>query len=100
MVATGRSDYPNQINNVLCYPVLLKDSFSCLASTINEDMKLAVAKVTAASVPREFFQVDYIIPTIFDSSVTKNVARSDTAIASGVDRRKIIVEMNQDSSSE
>ena len=100
MVATGRSDYPNQINNVLCYPVLLKGSFSCLASTINEDMKLAVANVTAASVPGEFFQVDYIIPTIFDSSVTQNVARSDTAIASGVARREIVVEMNQDSSSE
>ena len=82
IVATGRSDYPNQINNVLCLPGLFKGAFSCLARTINEDMKLAAAKAIAASVKEEFLQVDYIIPTIFDSSVTHNVARSvrDAAI--------------------
>ena len=97
IVATGRSDYPNQINNVLCFPGLFKGAFSCLARTINEEMKLAAAKAIAAS-PEEFLQVDYIIPTIFDSSVTQNVARSvgDAAIASGVARRELVIEMNQD----
>ena len=65
-------------------------------------MRLAAAKVISASVPEEFLQVDYIIPTIFDSSVTHNVARSvrDAAIASGVARRELVVEMNQDSREE
>ena len=102
IVATGRSDYPNQINNGLCFPGLFKGAFSCLARTINEEMKLAAAKAIAASVPEEFLQVDYIIPTVFDSSVTQNVARSvrDAAIASGVARRELVVEMNQDSREE
>ena len=102
IVATGRSDYPNQINNVLCFPGLFKGAFSCLASTIKEEMKLAAAKAIAASVPEEFLQVDYIIPTIFDSSVTQNVARSvrDAAIASGVARRELVIEMNQDAPGE
>ena len=102
IVATGRSDYPNQINNVLCFPGLFKGAFSCLARTIKEEMKLAAAKDIAASVPEEFLQVDYIIPTIFDSSVTQNVARSvrDAAIASGVARRELVIEMNQDAPSE
>ena len=65
IVATGRSDYPNQINNVLCFPGLFKGAFSCLARTINEDMKLAAAKAIAASVPEEFLQVDYIMPNHF-----------------------------------
>ena len=64
IVATRRSDYPNQINNVLCFPGLFKGAFSCLARTTNEDMKLAAAKAISASVPEEFLQVDYIIPTI------------------------------------
>ena len=65
-------------------------------------MKLAAAKAIAASVPEEFLQVDYIIPTIFDSSVTQNGARSvrDAAIAIGVAQRKLVVEMNQESSNE
>ena len=84
------------------FPGLFKGAFSCLARTINEEMKLAAAKAIAASVPEEFLQVDYIIPTIFDSSVTQNVARSvrDAAIASGVARRELVVEMNQDSREE
>ena len=65
-------------------------------------MKLAAAEAIAASVPEEFLQVDYIIPTIFDSSVTQNVARSvrDAATASGVAWRELVVELNQDSSNE
>ena len=65
-------------------------------------MKLAAAKAIAASVPEEFLQVDYIISTIFDSSVTQNVACSvrDVAIASGVAQRELVVEMNQESSDE
>ena len=97
IVATRRSDYPNQINNVLCFPGLFKGAFSCLARTTNEDMKLAAAKAISACVPEEFLQVDYIIPTIFDSSVTQNVVRSirDVAIASGVARKEFVIEMNQ-----
>ena len=97
IVAIWRSDNPNQINNVLCFPGLFKGAFSCLARTINENTKLAAAKAIAASVPEEFLQVDYIIPTIFDSSVTQNGARSvrDVAIASGVARRELVIEMNQ-----
>ena len=59
-------------------------------------MKQAIAKAVAVSVSEEFLQVDYIIPTIFDSSVTQNVARlvRDAAIASGVARRELFAEMN------
>ena len=102
IVVTRRNDYRNQINNVFCFPGLFKGAFSCLAWTTNEDMKLAAAKAISACVPEEFLQVDYIIPTIFDSSVTQNGARSvrDAAIASGVAQRKLVVEMNQESSNE
>ena len=101
IVATGRSDYPNQINNVLCFPGLFKGALGCLASTINEEMKLAAAKAIAETIPEDVLQVDYIIPTIFDATVTQNVAKAvqEAAIRTGVARRELMgteTEMSED----
>jgi malate dehydrogenase (oxaloacetate-decarboxylating) len=92
IIATGRSDYPNQINNVLCFPGLFKGALDCLSTGINEEMKMAAAKAIASSVPQDFLQPDYIIPTIFDMSVTQNVAKAvmEAAIKTGLSRRELL----------
>ena len=89
VMATGRSDYPNQINNVLCFPGLFRGALNARATRINEAMKLAAAHAIADSIAPEDLSSDYIIPSVFDSSVARNVARAvkKAAIASGVSRR-------------
>jgi malate dehydrogenase (oxaloacetate-decarboxylating) len=89
IVATGRSDYPNQINNVLCFPGIFKGALSVHAREINEPMKLAAAKAIASVVTREELSVDYIIPSVFDRRVAVAVAKAvaRAAIRSGVARR-------------
>jgi malate dehydrogenase (oxaloacetate-decarboxylating)(NADP+) len=88
IVATGRSDYPNQINNVMCFPFLFRAALDCRASQINEEMKMAAAKAIAAlareevpdavrkAIPgREFvFGREYIVPTPFDPRLMERVA--------------------------
>ncbi len=90
VMATGRSDYPNQINNVLCFPGIFRGALDCLASTINEEMKLAAARAIAESIDDSFLSVDYIIPSVFDSSVALKIAGAvqDAAFKSGVARHK------------
>lgn len=88
IVATGRSDFPNQINNVLAFPGIFRGAFDVRASEINEDMKLAAANALAGLVSDDELSPDYIIPKAFDprvgSSVSKAVA--DAAVKSGVAR--------------
>ncbi|MCR5473946.1 MAG: NAD-dependent malic enzyme [Lachnospiraceae bacterium] len=74
IMATGRSDYPNQINNVLAFPGIFRGALDVRASDINEEMKLAAAKAIAAIVTDEDRRPDYIIPDSFNKKVTQAVA--------------------------
>jgi malate dehydrogenase (oxaloacetate-decarboxylating) len=86
VMATGRSDFPNQINNVLCFPGLFRGVFDVRAREINEEMKLAAAQAIAAAVSKTELSPEYIIPSVFHPTVFKNVARdvAAAAIATGV----------------
>ena len=76
IVGTGRSDYPNQINNVLVFPGVFKGALSVRAKAITEDMKLAAAKAIAAHIPENELSVDNIIPSALDRTVADAVARA------------------------
>ena len=88
VVATGRSDYPNQINNVLAFPGLFRGALDVRASDINEEMKLAAAQALAGLISDEELRDDYIIPQAFDPRVGPAVARAvaEAARKSGVAR--------------
>lgn len=90
VMATGRSDYPNQINNVLCFPGIFRGALNCRASRINEAMKLAAANAIAGIIADDELHPDYIIPSVFDKRVGEAVAREveDAAYASSVARRE------------
>ena len=91
IVATGRSDYPNQINNVLCFPGLFRGALDCRASDINEEMKLAAAMAIANTISEDELTEDYIIPGVFDTSVAKSVAKAvmEAAHRTGVARNGV-----------
>ena len=72
--ATGRSDYPNQINNVLCFPGIFRGALDCRAKTITEEMKLAASHAIAETLDEQHLNPDYIIPTVFDKRVTPKIA--------------------------
>jgi malate dehydrogenase (oxaloacetate-decarboxylating) len=74
IMATGRSDYPNQINNVLCFPGIFRGALDAGAPRITEEMKLAAAKGIAEVVAEEDLSEDYIIPSVFDRDVAPKVA--------------------------
>ncbi len=86
VMATGRSDFPNQINNVLCFPGLFRGVLDVRAREINEEMKLAAAEAIAAAVPRSELSPEYIIPSVFQPNVAASVARAvaKAAIETGV----------------
>ena len=88
VVATGRSDFPNQINNVLAFPGVFRGAFDVRARDINEEMKIAAAHALADLVPAEELSADYIIPKAFDPRVAKAVAAAvaEAARRSGVAR--------------
>ncbi|MFZ1702041.1 MAG: malic enzyme-like NAD(P)-binding protein [Pyrinomonadaceae bacterium] len=90
VMATGRSDYPNQINNVLCFPGIFRGALNCRASQINEPMKLAAAHAIAETILPEELHPDYIIPSVFDRRVGEAVAArvEEAAYESGVARRE------------
>ncbi|HEV3399665.1 MAG TPA: malic enzyme-like NAD(P)-binding protein, partial [Actinomycetes bacterium] len=89
VMATGRSDYPNQINNVLCFPGIFRGALDVQASTITEEMKLAAARAIASVVPDEELSEDYIVPSVFNRRVSEVVAAAtaEAAVAGGVARR-------------
>ena len=89
IIATGRSDYPNQINNVLCFPGIFRGALDVRAREINEDMKLAAAEAMAAVIPDEERSEDYIIPSVFDERVAPAVAEAvaETGKETGMARR-------------
>lgn len=88
VVSTGRSDYPNQINNVLAFPGIFRGTFDVRASDINEEMKMAASKALADLVSDEELSADYIIPKAFDKRVGPAVAKAvaEAAVRSGVAR--------------
>ena len=81
VMATGRSDYPNQINNVLCFPGIFRGALDCRSNTINEEMKLAAAHAIAGVVDDAHLNADYIIPSVFDTTVAKKISESVQAVA-------------------
>ncbi len=89
VMATGRSDYPNQINNVLCFPGIFRGALACRASRINEEMKLAAAGAIAAIITDEERHPEYIVPSVFDKRVAEAVSREveEAAYRTGVARR-------------
>jgi malate dehydrogenase (oxaloacetate-decarboxylating) len=90
VMATGRSDYPNQINNVLVFPGIFRGALDCRASDINEAMKLAAAHAIAAIIPEDELREDYVIPSVFNRKVAPAVAKAviQAAYESGVARRE------------
>ncbi len=88
VVSTGRSDFPNQINNVLAFPGVFRGTFDVRASGINEEMKMAAAQALAGLISDEELTADYIIPKAFDKRVGPAVAKAvaDAARKSGVAR--------------
>lgn len=89
VIATGRSDYPNQINNVLCFPGIFRAALDCRAREINEEMKLAAAEAIAGTIRPEELNKLYIIPGVFNESAVQRVREKviQAAIASGTARR-------------
>jgi malate dehydrogenase (oxaloacetate-decarboxylating) len=90
VIATGRSDYPNQINNVLCFPGFFRGLLDSRARTVNDEMKVAAARGLAACVGRGELSEEYIIPSVFNKSVAPAVAEgvARAATATGVGRRR------------
>ncbi|MBP0968975.1 MAG: NAD-dependent malic enzyme [Oscillospiraceae bacterium] len=88
IVGTGRSDYPNQINNVLAFPGIFRGALDVRASQINDEMKIAAAYAIAGTVSDEELSADHIIPGAFDERAVKNVAKavSEAAVRTGVNR--------------
>jgi malate dehydrogenase (oxaloacetate-decarboxylating) len=89
VMATGRSDYPNQINNVLCFPGIFRGALACRARTINEEMKLAAAHAIASIISDNELHPEYIVPSVFDKRVAEAVANAveDAAYQTHVARR-------------
>jgi malate dehydrogenase (oxaloacetate-decarboxylating) len=89
VVATGRSDYPNQINNVLAFPGVFRGALDVRARAITEGMKVAASHALATVIPDDELSADYIVPSVFDRSVAPAVAAAvaEAAAADGVARR-------------
>jgi malate dehydrogenase (oxaloacetate-decarboxylating) len=90
IIATGRSDFPNQINNVLCFPGIFRGALDCRASTVNEDMKLAAARAIAGVIEPHELCEEYVIPSTFNRKVAPAVAEAvaEAAYATGAARRE------------
>lgn len=88
IIATGRSDFPNQINNVLAFPGIFRGALDAKATDITEGMKLAAAEAIADAIPMSELRPDFIIPSVFDSTVAPRVAAAvaEAAVAEGVCR--------------
>jgi malate dehydrogenase (oxaloacetate-decarboxylating) len=90
VIGTGRSDYPNQINNVLAFPGIFRGALDARASAITEEMKLAAATAIAGAIDDDQLEPDYVIPSVFDRNVAPMVAGAvaEAARRSGVARRR------------
>jgi malate dehydrogenase (oxaloacetate-decarboxylating) len=90
VIATGRSDYPNQINNVLAFPGIFRGALDVRATQITEEMKVAAGRAIAAVIPEDELEAEYIIPSVFNRDVapTVAVAVAQAAVDSGVARKR------------
>jgi malate dehydrogenase (oxaloacetate-decarboxylating) len=90
VLATGRSDYTNQVNNVLAFPGIFRGTLDVRASEINEPMKLAAAHAIAGAIPEDHLSEDYIIPSVFNKHVVHAVAKAvaKAAVDTGVARKE------------
>ena len=90
VIATGRSDYPNQINNVLAFPGVFRGALDVQATEINEEMKLAAGRALAEMVSERELGPDTIVPSVFNRDVAPAIAAAvaDAAVATGVARRR------------
>ena len=90
VIATGRSDYPNQINNVLAFPGIFRGALDVRASTINKEMALAAAHAIAGVVEPAHLSADYVIPSVFNKDVAPAVASAvaEAAVRTGVARKE------------
>ncbi len=97
VIATGRSDFPNQINNVLAFPGVFRGALDCHARTINDEMCLAAAKALGEIISPDQLSAENIIPSVFNESVSPAVARavSEAAKRTGVSRRYLYEEANR-----
>ena len=88
VIATGRSDYPNQINNVLVFPGVFRGALDVRASAITREMEIAAAHALAETIPADQLSADYIVPSVFDRSVAPLVAQAvaEAAQIAGVAR--------------
>jgi len=89
VIATGRSDYPNQINNVLAFPGVFRGALDVRATEINAEMELAAAGAIAAVIADDELSVDYVIPSVFNRAVAPAVAAAvvEAARLTGVARK-------------
>lgn len=89
IIATGRSDYPNQVNNVLCFPGIFRGALDCNATDITKGMKLAAAHAIADSIPASELHEEHIIPSIFGTNISSVVAErvKNAALLEGVTRK-------------
>ena len=76
MVGTGRSDYPNQINNVIAFPGVFRGALDCRAARITEEMKMAAARAIAGVIPEEELSPEYVLPDGFNPLVVERVAEA------------------------
>lgn len=92
VIATGRSDYHNQVNNVLCFPGLFRGALDIGATIINDEMKMAAAYAIANVIEEDHLSEDYIIPSAFNEKVHKDVASAvaNAAVKSGVATRQML----------
>jgi malate dehydrogenase (oxaloacetate-decarboxylating) len=92
VIGTGRSDFPNQINNLLAFPGIFRGALDCRARRITEGMKLAAARAIADIVGDER-SAEYIIPSVFDARVVDAVGKAvmQAAIDDGVARRELLL---------
>jgi malate dehydrogenase (oxaloacetate-decarboxylating) len=90
VIATGRSDFPNQINNVLCFPGLFRGVLEVRAARITQNMKVAAARAIASVITENELSADYIVPSVFDRRVAEAVASAvaHAAVEDGVARRR------------
>ena len=98
VMATGRSDYPNQVNNLLAFPGIFRGALDCRASRITDGMKLAAARAIAAIITDAERGPEYVVPSVFDTRVVNAVAQAVAAAASdeGVARRQMLVAEGED----
>jgi malate dehydrogenase (oxaloacetate-decarboxylating) len=98
VMATGRSDYPNQVNNLLAFPGIFRGALDARAERITENMKLAAARAIAAIITDAERGPEYVVPSVFDTRVVDAVARVVAAAAAedGVARRQLLVSEGED----